>query len=222
MIRAVIFDMDGLLIDSEPFWAQAELEILPKYGINLTPEDCKRTQGISIGQVVRYWYEQKPWTGATVDEVAQQISQRVVELIIEKGELMPCVHQTLQFFKDRNIPMAVASSSAPELIELVLRNFDLMKYFEFYHSAKFEKQGKPAPDVFLSTARKFNRTPAECLVFEDSLNGVIAARRAGMKVVAVPYPEDYNNPKFDELAHLKLKSLCQWNEQLFDKINQIP
>ncbi len=219
MIKAVIFDMDGLLINSEPFWAQAELEIFPKYGINLTLDDCKRMQGVSIREVVKYWYSQKPWTGATVEQVAEEITRRVVELIMEKGELMPGVIKTLEFFKQKGLPMAVASSSAPGLINLVLQYFDIEKYFEFYHSAKFEKHGKPYPDVFLTTAKKFGIEPEYCLVFEDSYNGILAAKRAGMKVVAVPYPENLNNPKF-KIADLIIPSLEVWDEEKFKLVSE--
>ncbi len=217
MIRAVIFDMDGLIVDSEPFWAQAEMEIFPKYGHNLTLDDCKMMQGVSIREVVEYWYKVKPWQGASTAQVADEITRRVVELIIEKGELMPGVIDTLEFFKQKGLPMAVASSSAPDLIELVLRKFGILHYFEFFHSAKFEKQGKPAPDVFLTAARKLRTEPRYCLVFEDSYNGILAAKRAGMSVVAVPYPENCTDTRFD-LADIKICSLKEWNQDLFKKI----
>lgn len=220
MIKAVIFDMDGLLIDSEPFWAQAELEIFPRYGVNLTLADCQKMQGVSIREVVQYWYERSPWTGATVERVAEQITQRVVELILQQGKLMPGVEQVLEFFKQRKIPMAVASSSEPQLIKLVLERFSIAKYFEFYHSARSEKHGKPYPDVFLTTAKKLKVQPQQCLVFEDSYNGVKAARRAGMKVVAVPYPENFDQPEFD-LADFKIHSLEEWNEDLWQKLNNL-
>jgi sugar-phosphatase len=133
---------------------------------------------------------------------------------------MPGVIETLEFFRQRNIPMAVASSSAPELIKLVLEHFDIMKYFKFYHSAKFEKHGKPYPDVFLTAAKMFGLKPQYCLVFEDSYNGILAAKRAGMKVVAVPYPENLNNPDF-KIADLIIPSLTHWSEEKWNYINQI-
>ena len=220
MIRAVIFDMDGLLVDSEPFWAQAELEVFPQYGIDLTLEDCQKMQGVSIREVVRYWYEKRPWQGASVEQVARQITQRVIELILERGRLMPGVVEVLEFFRKKQIPMAVASSSEPHLIKLVLERFDIEKYFEFYHSARAEKHGKPYPDVFLTTAKRLQVQPQQCLVFEDSYNGVLAARRAGMKVVAVPYPQNFDDPRFD-IADLKLRSLKDWNEDLWQKLNNL-
>ncbi len=211
MIRAVIFDMDGLLINSEPFWARAELEVFPKYGVNLTLDDCKMMQGVSIREVVGYWYKKFPWKGPSVGQVAQEITQRVEQLIVEQGSLLPGVVDVLEFFRKLNMPMAVASSSNPELIELVLKRFEIIDYFKFFHSAKFEKAGKPAPDVFLTTARKLDVLPQECLVFEDSYNGILAAKRANMKVVAVPYPGNFEDPRFD-IADLKLRSLEEWSQ----------
>lgn len=210
MIRSVIFDMDGLLINSEPFWAQAELEIFPKYGVELTLDDCRKMQGVSIREVVAFWYKKFRWDGADIEQVAQEITKRVEELIVEQGQLMPGVIDVLEFFKKKSLPMAVASSSNPELIELVLKRFEILDYFKFYHSAKFEKAGKPSPDVFLTSAKKLGVLPNDCLVFEDSYNGVLAAKRANMTVVAVPYPENYDDQRFD-IADLKLHSLKDWN-----------
>ena len=217
MIKAVIFDMDGLLIDSEPLWMQAEIEIFGRLGLRLTPEDCKQMQGVKIPDVIRHWYDVKPWTGMSLDEVEQALVRRVQELIIEKGQMQPGVRETLEFFRKRNIPMAVASSSTPGLIELVVKKLGIGHYFEFLHSSMLEKKGKPHPDIFLTAARKLGHRPEECLIFEDSLNGIIAGKRAGAIVVAVPYPENYDDPRF-EIADLKLRSLEEWDEEKFELV----
>ncbi len=214
MIKGVIFDMDGLLIDSEPLWMQAEIEIFKELGINLTPEDCRKMQGIKIQDVVNHWYEMHPWQGTSPEEVAKKVIKRVEQLIISQGQMQPGVIETLEFFRKKPLPMAVASSSSPELIRLVTDKLQITDYFKFLHSSLAEKRGKPYPDVFLTAARKLGIAPGHCLVFEDSINGVIAGKRAGMTVVAVPYPEHYNDQGFD-IADMKLRSLLEWNEEKF-------
>ncbi len=218
MIKAVIFDMDGLLVDSEPLWMQAEIEIFDRLGVSITPEDCKKMQGVKIADVVSHWYNERPWTGSSQQQVIDMIVRRVEELIIEKGRMQPGVIETLEFFNQRKIPMAVASSSDPHLIELVVKKLGIGQYFQFLHSSQYVKRGKPYPDIFLSAAEKLGVNPQACLVFEDSVNGVIAGKKAQMTVVAVPYPDNYDNPGFDQ-ADMKIRSLTEWDEQKFELLS---
>ncbi len=217
MIKAVIFDMDGLLIDSEPLWMEAEIELFSHLGLKLTPEDCKQMQGVKIPDVISHWFEVKPWQGMSLEEVERRLVERVNELIREKGQIQPGVRATLEFFRQRNIPMAVASSSTPDLIEMVVKKLGIEQYFEFLHSSMHERRGKPHPDIFLTAAKKLGQSPGDCLIFEDSLNGVIAGKKAGSTVVAVPYPENFNDPGFD-IADMKLRSLEEWDQEKFDSI----
>ncbi len=219
MIKAAIFDMDGLLIDSEPLWMQAEIELFGQLGISLKPEDCKQMQGVKIPDVIRHWYQIKPWAVMSLEQVEQELVRRVEELIEARGQMQPGVLETLEFFRKKSIPMAVASSSTQHLIELVVRRLGIANYFRFLHSSMNEKRGKPYPDIFLTAAKRLGQKPAECLVFEDSLNGVRAGKRAGAVVVAVPYPENYNDPAFN-VADIKLRSLEQWNEQIFNRLQR--
>ena len=214
MIKVAIFDMDGLLINSEPLWMQAEIEIFEKLGITLSVDDCKKMQGVKISDVIKHWYQIKPWQGVSLEQVEKEILARVKDLIKERGQIQKGVKKVLDFFFQKHIPMCVASSSSPELIDLVLNKLEIFDYFSFYHSSSYEKRGKPYPDIFLTTANKFGVKPQSCVVFEDSSNGVIAAKRAGMKIVAVPYPDNYNDSVFD-IADIKLKSLEEWNEEKF-------
>jgi len=218
MIQSVIFDMDGLLIDSEPLWQRAEIEILGKLGLNITVEDCKPVQGMKLTEVVEYWYARKPWSGKSLEQVRTEITDYMKYLISTEGKFMPGVKNTLDFFAKKNIPMAVASSSDMDLINLVLDKLGIREYFAVVHSSEYEKKGKPEPDIFITTAKLLDVPASGCLVFEDSVNGVIAAKKAGMIAVAVPYPENYNLQAFD-IADLKLHSLEQWNEDKFDYVS---
>lgn len=219
MIKAVIFDMDGLLIDSEPFWQKAEIKIFKTVGINLTKEMCLQTVGLKINEVVLHWYNIQKWENKSLKKVELEIIKEVKQLILNQGKAMKGVSECLEYFKNKNLKIGLASSSYFELIEATLQKLQIKKYFEVIHSAEAEKFGKPAPDVYLTAAKKLKVEPKKCLVLEDSYNGILSGKNAGMKVVAVPEAENYDLEKFD-LADLKIKSLLEFDEEKFNIINQ--
>ncbi len=117
--------MDGLLIDSEPLWHQAEIEILGSLGVPLVVDACRQTKGMFVDEVTNYWFERYPWAGPDPAQVAVAIVDRVIDLILTKGTLKPGVHQTIELCRAHGIPLAVASSSQYRLIEVVLDHFEL-------------------------------------------------------------------------------------------------
>jgi len=185
-IKAAIFDMDGLLIDSEPLWQEAEIETFKDVGVFLTKEMAKKTMGLRLDEVVEYWFSRSPWKKPTKKEIEIKIVERVIELIGRKGTLKNGVIKTLDFFTVKNIPMAIASSSQTDIINAVLDKTSIGKYFKIVHSAQNEKYGKPHPGVYITAAEKIDIDPKHCLAFEDSPNGVLAAKAAKMKCVVVP------------------------------------
>jgi sugar-phosphatase len=209
--------MDGLLIDSEPIWREAEKEIFSEIGITLTDEMCFTTVGLRIDEVVNHWYSKFPWENPSQEIIKEKVIDKVIELVLEKGEILPGVIDTIEYFHSRNYPLAIASASSMRIIEAVTEKLNIKKYFTIIHSAEFEEYGKPHPAVFISTAKKLNVLPQNCLVFEDSLNGVIAAKAARMKVIAVPETIHFENPKF-EVADEKLKTLEEFSPQLAHRI----
>lgn len=212
MIEAVIFDMDGLLIDSEPFWKVVEIEVFKTVGIDLTVEMCLETVGLRIDEVVTYWHEKQPWENISKQAIEDSIVNKMIERITNEGEALPGVYDVIEFFWNKKIPMAIASSSYLRLIEAVVKRLKLKGFFEVIYSAEFEEYGKPNPATFITTAKKLGVSPMKCLVFEDSLNGVLAGKAARMITVAVP---DYENPKFI-IADKILNSLEEWNEECFN------
>jgi len=217
MAKAVIFDMDGLLIDSEPLWRKAEIEIFPKVGIQLTPEDCFKTQGLRIDEVVALWHSRHPWSNISQADLTQQIVDRVIELILEEGQPLQGVEYIIGFFKERNIKIALASSSSYNIIEAVLKTLQIKEHFGTIHSAEEEKWGKPHPAVFITAAEKLAIDPQHCLVFEDSLFGVIAAKAAKMKVIAIPEGTNKTNNKFN-VADGIIDSLNNFDEKLLRQL----
>ena len=207
-IKAVIFDMDGVLINSEPLWRQAEIETFAKVGLSFTDEMCMQTMGMRTSEVIEYWYKITPWTGKTRKEVEHELMQRVTQLIIDEGDAMKGVVYSLNYFKEKGLKIALASSSATSLITAVINKLQIKEYFEVIESAEFLDFGKPHPEIFIKTAKKLGVHANECLVIEDSFNGVLAAKSAMMKVVAIPDEESRNEVRF-VIADYKLDDLEQ-------------
>lgn len=200
--------MDGLLVNSEPYWQQAEMNIFKSVGIILTLEDCLRTTGLPTRDVLNYWYSVKPWEGKSIDQIEEELFEKISDLLRLNAEPMPGVIETLNFFKSKGLKTGLASASPLFLIEIVLEKLQVTHLFDFYHSATLEKKNKPHPDVYLTVARQLNVPIEKCLILEDSYNGIKGAKASGARVVAVPDPHDYDDAKFD-LADFKIKSLTE-------------
>ena len=204
--RALIFDMDGVLIDSEPLWRRAEIETFGEVGVALEEVDCFQTQGLRIDEVVVFWYERSPWKGRSHDDVAKTIISRMAELIRSEGEPIPGALSSIEWASKSSWRLALASSSSNFLIETVLDRFGLEGHFEFTRSAEDEISGKPHPDVYLSAARDLQLEPAACVAIEDSVHGMVSATTAGMRCIAIPPAETRDDPRF-AAATLRLESL---------------
>jgi mannitol-1-/sugar-/sorbitol-6-/2-deoxyglucose-6-phosphatase len=203
VIEAVIFDMDGVLIDSEPFWRRAEIELFGELGVHLTDEECRQTMGLRIDQSVAYWYARRPWLDPDLPALASGIVDRVVDLVEQEGQPLPGVEHAVGVCEKQGLHLAVASSSWVRLIDAVLRRLGIADAFEVVRSAADEPHGKPHPGVFLTTAGQLGVEPARCLVIEDSVNGMVAAVAARMRCVVIPERWD---PRF-VLADAVLDSL---------------
>jgi HAD superfamily hydrolase (TIGR01509 family) len=216
-IEATLFDMDGLLIDSEILWHRAEVEILGALGVPLPATSSRSTKGVFINDVVRYWHSRYPWTGPDIDEVVAMLVARVGSLVETEGRLLPGAIRAIELTRERGL-VALASSTPLALIQRSLQHFDLTNEFASVHSAEFEPYGKPHPGVFLTAASSLGVEPSRCLVFEDSTAGVIAARAASMSVVAVPTPDERAAVEF-LLADLVLDTLedlsVDWLDERF-------
>lgn len=207
-MKAAIFDMDGVLIDSEPLWRRAEREVFAAVGLELSEAECERTMGLRSDEVIRYWFERAPWAGATPEQIDDRLTLRMIELINARGEPVPGALQAIATARGVGLRLALATSSRPELIGAVLERLRLAGAFEVTRSAVDEAQGKPHPAVFLRAARELGVAPADCVVIEDSQAGVQAGRAAGMRVIAVPPAHLFEAPGYD-LADLKLRSLSE-------------
>ncbi len=193
--EAVIFDMDGVLIDSEPLWKIAMEESFHSVGCQLTRKDFGKTVGLRIDEVIEFWHNEVGWKNVTPKELENKIVDRMVELISANGEPLKGVVNTLNFLKEKGLKIGLATSSYSVLIEAVLTTINLREKFDFVHSAEDEDFGKPHPAVYMTVAKKLGVKPQKCLVIEDSLNGIISGKSAQMKVVCIPEKTHSPEPK---------------------------
>jgi HAD superfamily hydrolase (TIGR01509 family) len=192
---AVIFDMDGVLIDSEPLWKIAMEEVFKSVGCPLTRQDFQKTVGLRLDEVIEYWYEHTGWLHKTPKEVESAIVQKMIALLKANGTPLKGVIETLDYLKTNGKKIGLATSSYSVLIDTVLDVLEIRNYFDFTHSAEDETHGKPHPAVYLTVANKLNTQPKNCLVIEDSLNGIISGKAARMKVVCIPEKTHTPEPK---------------------------
>ena len=218
-IAAVIFDLDGLLIDSEPLWQEAEILGFKKVGVNLTTKLCQQTQGLRIDEVVDYWYRRYPWNNLSKLKVEELIVSQLIELIYLKGKPLPGLEQAIAVVQSKGVKIALASSSSTIIIQAALQKLNLTETFTQVYSAESEILGKPHPGVYLTTAEKINVPPQSCLAIEDSLNGVLAAKAAQMQCIAIPEAAQLNNPKF-AIADRILTSLEELDNSVWQELDR--
>lgn len=154
MIQAAIFDMDGLLIDSEPFWRRSHIEVNAAHGYTITEEDVRAMAGHRTDEVVRHWIEKNDWKNADEKAIALEVIAKVIDHVKESGVALAGVSEVFEILKEHGIPTAIASSSVPELIDVVVEKLGLRDKVVLTHSAIHEEFGKPHPAVFLTTAQK--------------------------------------------------------------------
>jgi sugar-phosphatase len=207
--EAIIFDMDGVIIDSEPLWKIAMEEVFSGLGSRLKKEDFQKTVGLRIDEVIHYWNIKENWGIRDESEVEEAIIIKMENLIADKPVALEGVIDTLNYLKLRNIPVGLATSSSSRLIKVVLEKLAIKQLFNFVHSAEMEQYGKPHPAVYLTVAKKLAVLPEKCLVIEDSLNGIISAKAAKMTAVCIPEKTHHIEPKLI-LADYQFESMTDF------------
>lgn len=192
---AVIFDMDGVLIDSEPLWKIAMEEVFHSIGSVLTRQDFQKTVGLRLDEVIHFWHQHEGWKNISPRDVEMRIVTKMQELIKQNGTPLAGVIETLTYLKGQNKKIGLATSSYNVLIDTVLSELSIGHFFDVTHSAEEEQFGKPHPAVYLTVAERLEVKPLKCLVVEDSLNGIISAKAAKMKVVCIPEKTHFPEPK---------------------------
>ena len=167
-LKAIIFDMDGLLVDTEPFWVAAQIDILSQLGVPISKEHCAQTKGLRIDEVVAHHHHLHPWKYPSINDVAHQIAHRVSVLFSQHGTLLPGVHHALHVAQQTSLPIVLASSSPLFLIESLLKEANIFHFFSKRISAENDPFGKPHPAIYIRTAQSLAIRPQECLAIEDS------------------------------------------------------
>ena len=206
MIKAVVFDLDGVLIDSEPVWEQVRRGLVAERGGHWAPDAQRRLMGMSTPEWARYLSEDLG-VGLPPDQVAALVIERMTARYTEHVPLMDgavdAVHRVAARW-----PLAVASSAPATLIETVLRSAGLRSCFSVVMSTEQVPHGKPAPDIYLAVTAALGCPPPDCAAVEDSSNGLRSAAAAGLAVIAIPQPEYPPDPDALARASLVLPSLA--------------
>lgn len=182
--KAVIFDMDGVLVESEGLWKRAEFEVFSGLGVRVTEKGSLLTRSMTTREVTQFWFEQYPWKENTLSEVEEMVIQRVMALIRSEDCVIHGVKSFMEKLKARHLKIGLATNAPRKIIPTVLEKTKTTSLFDVVSSSDDEVWGKPHPAIYINTAKKLKVRPQECAVIEDSPSGMQAAKHAGMTVIA--------------------------------------
>lgn len=212
-IKAVIFDMDGTLIDSMWMWGAIDEEYLGRYGIEVPESLREEIEGKSFDETAWYFQEIFPQIPQSVEEMKQTWNDMAIDKYRNEVPLREGVIDFLSYLKQEGIKTGIATSNSPELLQIIMEGHDLNRYFDIVQTADKVGKGKPAPDIYLYVAEKLGVPPRECLVFEDVLQGAMAGVNAGMKVCGVydkySASEEENMRALTDYYIYSFKELCR-------------
>ncbi len=215
-MRAIIFDMDGVLLDSEPLHFEATRELLAEHGVSYAPADDENFYGCTDRDVFTA-LKARYGLAAAERELAEDWIQRVVALLPGRASPLAGVPEVLVQLRARGVRLALASSSAPAIVETTLAALRVSGFFEVRVSGHEVANGKPSPDIFVEASRRLGLDASECLVIEDSMNGLRAALAAGMRCVVVPCPSTAHQDFAGAAGRIEsLEDLPGWIEALGD------
>ena len=216
-LNTVIFDMDGLLIDSEPCWEEAGKITLKEYNLDLSSDEYASTIGLRTKEWIDWWFRKYKVDAAHAPEAERTILENAIRIIDEKGEPLPGVQEVIELFRRHDFKIGIATSSPIALVDVVARKLNITHLVQAVSSAENLVHGKPHPEVYLDCARALDSFPLQCICFEDSVNGMIAAKAARMTCVVVPAAIHRNYKQFN-LADIQLESLLEFDENLLKEL----
>lgn len=195
-IEAILFDMDGVLMFSEPFWRKAEYDIYQReYGIQLTDHDVHLTTGLKTTEVVEL-HNKNYNLNSDPQILGHEIEKRVIEQVLDSGKAMEGLKELTEYISSMNWRRCLVTSSSSFVYDHIVRHVGLDHFFEQKFTAYDEAKGKPDPAVYLSAIQYLNIPKKNILVIEDSLNGVKAAHAAGLRVLGLPEENNRENPEY--------------------------
>lgn len=212
-IEAVIFDVDGTLVDSMWVWQAVDQEYFERYNLTAPESFYDDIEGMSYSEVARYYLDTFPQITSTLEELMDEWTEMAHHKYLHEVPLKKGVRAFIEQVRAQGIKTGIATSNRKEMVEDMLAEFGMTDFFDVIHSACEAGVGKPAPDVYLMTAKDLETKPENCLVFEDVPNGILAGKNAGMKVCAV---ED----RFSSPQEMKKRELADYYIQDYDEIEQ--
>jgi len=182
MKKAIIFDMDGVIVDSEHLWSKAENEIFSSLGVKLDEDSCQLTQSMTTREVAKFWYTKYPWKDIGLKQVEQRVISRVITLIEDENCEITGIRETIKKLKSNGFKIGLATNS-PYQIPIVLDKLGIANYFDAIISSEFVKNGKPEPDIYIKALQELEELPEHCIVIEDSNTGIASAKKAGITTI---------------------------------------
>lgn len=230
-VEAVIFDLDGTLIDSMWLWKAIDIEYLARYDLELPDNLQSEIEGMSFTETAEY-FKKRFNLDDEIEDIKKVWNEMAGEYYLNKVTLKDRVKDFLKFLKENQVKIGIATSNSKELVNIIIERFELADYFHSIRTSCEVESGKPSPDIYLKVAQDLKVTPETCLVFEDVPNGILAGKAAGMKVCAV-YDDfsknviteikeisDYFIESFEEVISMieddnserKNERWCRWHE----------
>ncbi len=207
---ALIFDMDGLLVDSEPVWHEVEVDLIESFGYTYSDEVRNMGIGMRVDEFAAILQQHYPKLGDSAAAIESAITERLLSLPPERIKAHPGADEILRYAAAQGIPRAIASSSTQVVIEHFVRLMGWAELIPKRYSAQFMARGKPAPDIYLYAAEQLGLPPAACLALEDSHAGTLAALAAGMTCFTVP-----------DLSHSAVEEFASVNENVFGDLFEV-
>ncbi len=184
MMKAVIFDLDGSLVDSMWIWKAIDIEYLGKFGIELPPDLQDSIGGKSFTETAIY-FKERFQIPDSLEQIKEDWNRMAYDKYANEVPLKDGVREFLDFCREHRIRLGIATSNSRELVDNIVRTHELADYFDCVMTGCEVAKGKPAPDIYLAVAKQLEVAPADCLVFEDIVQGIQAGKAAGMQVCAV-------------------------------------
>ncbi|PYJ46969.1 MAG: hypothetical protein DME85_07950 [Verrucomicrobia bacterium] len=208
LFRAVIFDLDGVLADSELWWSEIDAKLLAQYGVNYRGEYHRNVLGVSYRLAVEF-YKKVFDLSVPAEEMMRQRAEIAIDFFANRVGLFPSAKRVLKELRQMNLRLAVATSSVSASVRPFLNRHNLTSLFDVIVTGDEIERGKPQPDIYLRAAEKLSLAADECLVIEDALSGIAAAKAAKMRVAAIPDTRFVDPREFEKEADYLLSSLSE-------------
>lgn len=208
--QAIIFDMDGLLVDSEPVWHEVEVELIESFGYTYLDEIRDVSIGMRVDEFAAILQRHYPKLGDSPAAIEAAITKGMLNLPAARIRAMPGADELVRYAAERGIPRAIASSSSQAIIEHFVGLMRWEKLIPRRYSAETMERGKPAPDIYLHAAEQLGQAPENCLALEDSRFGTMAALAAGMTCYTVP-----------DLSHSSIADFAGINDNIYRSLHEV-